>query len=106
MSETPFVLSCLGWLEWQPPGPFDLEYFFHVRQIGSLRIFPVFFGTQPVSSPVAFPVGSLTENFTLEAVIRIYDSVGDYAEFVISVNVSIAKCTAKHIGLYPATKNQ
>ena len=70
-------------MEWEPPLPPEpLEYFYYVRQVNSTRLFPVFFGEQPVSAGVAFPVGRLDLSFLLETVIRIFDSVGDYTEFI------------------------
>ena len=82
-SETAFVFNCQGWMEWEPPSTHvPLKYFYYVRQVNSTRLFPVFFGEQPVSAGVAFPVGRLDLSFLLETVIRIFDSVGDYTEFI------------------------
>lgn len=61
---------------------------FYVRQIDSVRLFPVYFGTRSVSPGLVFPVGSVDSKFALDAVIRIFDSVGDATEFVTPVTVS------------------
>ena len=88
-SETGFVFDCTKWLEWHPPkGGFVLQYYYYVRQVGSVRLFPVFFGNKPLSSPMAFPVGRADLGFALDTVIRIFDSVGDYTEFVNQAVVS------------------
>lgn len=65
-----------------------MEYIFYVRQLGSIRLFPVFFGAQSTTPELILPVGTSWEEYGLDAVIRIFDSVGDYAEFVFLVKVS------------------
>ena len=87
-SFTKFIMDCEKWQEFQKTVATSiLEYEFRIRLPGSERSFVVFFGNQSKSDERLFPVGDIDQSFTLEVVIHIIDSVGDFCQFVMSLRV-------------------
>ena len=82
-------MLCTKWQIWKPPYPgCGLGFEFQIRNVGSERSFPIYFGTTMMTEPVVFPVGGLKDNFTLEVVALIYDCIGDFYRLIEIVTVS------------------
>ena len=81
-----FILSCTGTEE----GSSDLIYQYSTRyrgqSIGDEKQLDETDTCQQVA--LFLPVGNTADNFTLELIVRVYDSYGGYAEGVYIVQVS------------------
>ena len=94
-------MACLAWKQWKPVDPNSkLQYESRIRHIGSRRSFLVFFGENARSDPVVFPVGTVTEGFSLEVIVSIFDGLGDYYQLIRTVKVCLFVCfSLNHINV-------
>lgn len=90
-SYTFFLMECAEWQEFQQTVETSiLSYDFRIRQPGSIRSFPVFFGVNVRSDPCLFPVGLMDMDFALDVVIHIADRLGDIYKFKARVKVRVS----------------
>lgn len=86
-SITEFVISCVGWKEFEKPkNGSGLKFAYRARTVGSSKSFLLHFSNSQQDNRLMLPVGD-PSNLQTETIIQIMDSVEDVYEFVIRVEV-------------------
>ena len=85
---TNFTAVCPDWHEWMPERGNKLKYEYRVRPLGNKRSLLFYYGDIPSGQPALFPVGNYKANFSAECMLRIIDSLEDFFQISVMVQVS------------------